>query len=207
MIDAFIRPLIDPPLTKIGHQLVKCNITANTVTAMGFGFGLLAVIAILFEAYMLAGFLFLANRLCDGLDGGVARASSLSDAGGYYDIISDFIIYPAIPLAFAFANPEFAAYSAFVIFAMAGAMTSFLAFAILCAKHNLETTKRGQKSFYYLGGICEGFETAVFLGGFCFFPSYFPHLATCFGILCLLTTVGRIFHTSQAFPQNTSSKK
>lgn len=199
MIDAYIRPLMDPPLTKLGKFFVRFQISANMVTGIGFLFGVAVVIAIMKASYTLAGIFFVLNRLCDGVDGGIARASHMSDLGGYLDIVSDFIIYPAIPLAFAFSNPQAAIYAAYVIFGMSGAMTSFLAYAIICEKRNMHTTKRGKKSFYFLGGICEGFETAVFLGSMCFFPGYFPELAMIFGTLCLLTTLGRVMQAKSSF--------
>ena len=199
MIDAYIRPLIDPPLTKTGALLARLKVSANTVTLLGFLFGLGAMLAIATGSPYLGGFLFILNRLSDGLDGGVARSTKMSDFGGYLDIVVDFVIYPGIPLAFCFYDATYATSAAFAIFAMAGAMTSFLAHAILCAKNDIQSDKRGKKSFYYLGGICEGFETCLFLGAMCFLPQFFQELAITFGILCLLTTLGRVLQTKEAF--------
>jgi len=199
MIDAYIRPLIDPPLTKVGQHLARLKISPNTVTVIGFLLGLSAVMALSFGYFWLGGGLFLLNRLSDGIDGGIARATHPSDYGGYLDIVLDFIIYAAIPLGFCIHNPENALVGAFLIFAMTGAMISFLAYAILCAKHSIESDTRGKKSFYYLGGICEGFETCLFLTAMCFFPQSFIPLALTFGVLCLLTTVGRILQARSVF--------
>ncbi len=199
MIDVYIRPLIDPPLTRIGILVAKTKISANTVTLIGFIFGLTAMFSIALGYPALGGLFFILNRISDGLDGGVARATKMSDFGGYLDIMSDFIIYPGLPLAFCFYDPTFILPAAFLIFAMAGAMTSFLAYAVLCAKNNITGDARGKKSFYYLGGVCEGFETFLFLGLMCFFPQSFPTLALIFGVLCLCTTVGRILQTQAAF--------
>jgi len=199
MIDAYIRPLMDPPLTKVGQHLARHKISPNTVTLIGFLFGISAVTALCFGQFWLGGGLFLLNRLSDGIDGGVARATRLRDYGGYLDIVLDFIIYAGMPLGFCFYTPENALVGAFLIFAMTGAMTSFLAYAILCAKHSMETHTRGKKSFYYLGGICEGFETCLFLTAMCFFPQHFVPLALIFGSLCLLTTLGRILQTRTVF--------
>lgn len=199
MIDAYIRPLIDPTLTKIGTRVAKSKISANAITLIGFAFGLAAMAAIALGSPTLGGFFFILNRISDGLDGGVARATKMTDFGGYLDIMSDFIIYPGLPLAFCFYDPTAVLPAAFLIFAMAGAMTSFLAYAILCAKHNITSDTRGKKSFYYLGGICEGFETCLFLSLMCFFPHFFSVLALSFGCLCLCTTVGRILQTRATF--------
>lgn len=199
MIDAYIRPLIDPPLTKMGASLAKRNISANAVTLVGFVFGLAAMGAIALGHPLLGGILFMANRLSDGLDGGIARSTGISDFGGYLDIVADFIIYPGIPLAFCLADPSLAVPAAFVIFAMASAMTSFLAYAILCAKRDITSETRGKKSFYYLGGICEGFETSLFLLALCFAPQFFTELSLGFGLLCLLTTAGRMAQARDTF--------
>lgn len=199
MIDAYIRPLIDPPLTQASKVIAKAKISANTMTLIGFAFGLAAMLSIALGQSTLGGFFFIMNRLCDGLDGGIARATKISDFGGYLDIMADFIIYPGIPLAFAFYDPTFTLPAVFLIFAMAGAMTSFLAYAIICAKQDITTHTRGKKSFYYLGGICEGFETCIFLGLMCFFPQFFPLLALVFGGLCLCTTLGRTLQTRLIF--------
>ena len=82
MIDAYIRPLIDPSLTKVGALVAKAKISANTVTLIGFLFGLAAMISIALGQSTLGGFLFILNRISDGLDGGVARATKMSDFGG-----------------------------------------------------------------------------------------------------------------------------
>ena len=55
---------------------------------------------------MLAVTLLLLNRLLDGLDGAVARAAGGTDLGGFLDITMDFLIYSAIPFAFALSDPE-----------------------------------------------------------------------------------------------------
>ena len=107
--------------------------------------------------------LFLLNRVADGLDGAVARASMTTDFGGYLDIVCDFVFYSAIPFAFAVALPENAFASAFLIFSFIGTASSFLAFAILAEKHNISTEIRGKKAFYYLGGLTEGVKPS-----FCF---------------------------------------
>ncbi len=46
------------------------------------------------------------NRLCDGLDGAVARRSGSSDFGGYLDIVCDFLFYAMVPFAFMIFSPQ-----------------------------------------------------------------------------------------------------
>ena len=56
--------------------------------------------------------------------------------------------------------------------------------------------KRGKKSFYYLGGICEGTETAAVLILFCVMPKHFDIISVVFAIMCWLTTFGRVYTLS-----------
>lgn len=192
MFDHRIRPLIDPPLNSLGHTLYKAGIDANTMTLLGFVSGLLAMGMILMGYYLLAFFFLAFNRLADGLDGAIARHSGLSDFGGFLDIVCDFIVYSGVVIAFGFSDPLKLPYSAFLVFSFVGPMVSFLAYAIIAGKRKVQTEKRGKKSFYYLGGICEGAETAFFLMIFCLLPEWFNSLSFVFAVLCWLTTYGRI---------------
>lgn len=194
MLDSSARIIIDPPLNYCGNKISALGITANQVTLAGFVCGILACMAILTDSFSLAAFLIILNRICDGLDGAVARNSKLTDFGGFADIVSDFIIYSGIVFAFGFTNPLNLKAALFLIFSFIGPISSFLAYAIIAAKRKKTTEHQGKKSFYYLSGICEGTETALILLAFCIFPSYFSFLAIFYGILCWMTTFGRIYN-------------
>lgn len=193
MFDAQLRPLIDPPLNSAGTVLARAGITANTITLAGFGFGILAAVAIA-SGYSLAGCAFIAlNRLFDGLDGAVARASHKTDLGGYLDITLDFFFYAAIPLAFAVQSPADNALPAAVLLASFYANGSaFLAFAIMAEKRQLSTSHQGAKSLYYLGGLAEGAETIALFLLMALVPAWFPVLAWGFAIICLISAVARV---------------
>ena len=140
------------------------------------------------------------NRLLDGLDGAVARHAGKTDFGGYLDIVCDFIFYSAVVFGFALARPvENALAAAFLILSFVGTGSSFLAYAILAAKHGMTTTLRGSKAIYYLGGLTEGAETILFFAAICLLPHLFPVLAVIFGALCWVTTVTRILAARRAF--------
>merc|ERR1712093_47440 len=114
------------------------------------------------------------NRVCDGIDGELARyQSSSSSAGGFLDICLDFLFYASVPLAFGTANPQEWGVPALVLIAsFIGTGSSFLAFAIAAEKFNIDRPQFSNKSFYYMQGLTEGTETiAVFLA-FCLWPSY-----------------------------------
>jgi phosphatidylglycerophosphate synthase len=193
VLDARLRRLIDPPLDRLSAPLAAHGVSANAVTVAGFAIGLAAAAAIAWQAYLLGLALLLLNRLLDGLDGAVARRRGLTDLGGFLDIVLDFLIYSAVPFAFALADPAANALAAaFLIFSFVGTGSSFLAYAIMAAKRGVATELRGRKSLYYLGGLTEGTETILAFVLACLWPALFPWIALIFGLLCWLTTATRI---------------
>ena len=199
MFDAKFRPLIDRVLDPVGRWLARYGITANYITCAGACFGLLAFILIAIDQAFIGLWMIILNRLADGLDGAVARASGPTDFGGYLDLVVDFIFYSAIPLAFAIANPDHAIAACFLCVSFMGTASSFLGVAILAAKYNIRTEVRGKKSFFHLGGLTEGFETILFLCAMAMWPNYFAHLAWGFGMLCWVTTGMRIYMAHSMF--------
>ncbi|WP_026352285.1 CDP-alcohol phosphatidyltransferase family protein [Yoonia vestfoldensis] len=193
MLDRHLRPLIDPPLNRIGYGLAAQGVSANAVTLFGLALGLIAALMIGFGAPLLALIPLLASRLADGLDGAVARATRKTDFGGYLDIAADFLFYAMIPLAFVLADPVAnGAAGAFLLASFYFNGTSFLGFAILAEKHGHTTDAQGQKSLYYSNGILEGTETIVFFILLCVFETFFAQLAWVFGTLCFMTALLRI---------------
>ena len=190
---------MDRLLNPVGRSLAARGVMANHVTIIGVLFGLAATVSVAFQLFDIAFWLILLNRVADGLDGAVARASMTTDFGGYLDIVCDFVFYSAIPFAFAVAQPENSLASAFLIFSFIGTASSFLAFAILAEKHNISTEIRGKKAFYYLGGLTEGSETILLLLAMVIWPSYFIFMAFGFGLLCWVTTITRIYAAYRQF--------
>src|SRR5215475_1241462 len=191
MLDASLRRLIDPPLEAVGRRLAGLGIGADAVTLGGFALGIAALPLLATGHFGAALILILLNRLADGLDGAIARSRQPSELGGYLDILCDFLFYGAVVFGFALATPENRLPGAFLLFSFIGTGSSFLAFAILAARHAWETSLRGRKSFYHLGGLTEGSETILLFVAICLFPAAFPALAWIFGAACWLTTLGR----------------
>ncbi len=194
MLDRYAIPLIRPPLTATARLLVRAGLGANTITLLGFGIGVLAAILIANGAYSMGALALFASRLCDGLDGAVARQTQATDAGGFLDITLDFLFYASIPLAFAVANPaDHALPAAVLLAAFMGTGSSFLAFAVLAAKRGLQDLATPGKSFYFLGGLTEATETLAFFVAMCLWPAHFAMLAYAFAALCGITIVTRIW--------------
>ena len=193
MFDSRIRQLIDPPLNAAGRQLAAMGVSANVVTVGGFAIGMSGVSAIAFGAVVTGLVLILISRLADGLDGAIARATKKTDLGGFLDIVLDFILYGAVPLAFAVLNPEQNALPATVLLLSYFANGStFLAYAIMAERRNIDTTAQGVKSLYYMTGLAEGGETIAAIILFCLFPKYFPIIAYGYAALCYASATGRI---------------
>ncbi|PXA74916.1 MULTISPECIES: CDP-alcohol phosphatidyltransferase family protein [Vibrio] len=209
MLDRYIIPVIRRPLSYAAEQLDELNVTANQVTLFGFALGCLAFLALLLEQYTLALWLILANRLCDGLDGALARIQGLTDAGGFLDISLDFLFYSLIPFGFILANPEANSIAgAFLIFSFIGTGCSFLAFAVMASKHGIINPIYQHKSLYYMSGLTEGTETIVCLVLFCLFPDHFSLIAYLFAAACWMTTGTRLysgFHTLSTLEKTNNS--
>lgn len=192
MLDAALRPVIDAPLNTGGRMLARSGISATAVTVIGLAVGLLAAAAIALQAYAAGFALILLNRLLDGLDGAVARATAATDRGGYFDIVVDYVFYAGIPLAFAVADPSRNALAAAALLAgFCLTCSSFLTFAAIAARRGLETETHGRKSFFYCTGLVEGTETILFFLLMTAVPAWFALLAWVFAGLCALTAVQR----------------
>jgi phosphatidylglycerophosphate synthase len=191
--------LIDPLLNKIAYKLMKYGVRANTLTIAGFIFSVMGFVAIAYQQYALTILFILLSRMMDGLDGPLARQTAATDFGGYLDIVFDFIFYSGTVFFFAVGQPDFSLAAAFLIFSFMGTGSSFLAYAIMAAKHGINHEKQGKKSFFYLQGITEGTETICVLLLICLFPIHFNVIAYVFGGLCWLTTIGRIRQAAKDF--------
>ena len=193
MFDRRFLDITRPIQHRIATALISRNVRADHLTIAGFAIGMLALPLIAIGQPLWALLFILLNRLFDGLDGTVARLTQPTDRGGFLDIVLDFLFYSSIPLGFAIASPEHNALAgATLIYAFIGTGCSFLAFAIIAAKRNMDSTEYPDKGFYYLGGLTEATETISVFALMCLFPSGFAVLAYGFAALCLLSTFLRI---------------
>ena len=199
MLDARLRPLIDPPLNAVGRALAGLGVTANALTFTGLALGLAGAAAIALGHIGWGLALIIANRLADGLDGAVARVRGPSDLGGYFDIVADFAFYVAVPVGFGILAPANAVPALVLVATFVLTGVSFLAFAVIAAKRGAQTQAHGRKSFFYSTGLAEGTETIAVFIAMCAFPAWFPMLAYGYAALCALTVVQRSAMAARAF--------
>lgn len=194
MLDRWTTVWIKGPLGRGARWLDARGISADQVTIAGFVIGMLAIPALAMGWFVPGLAFILINRVADGLDGALARIQTTTDAGGFLDIVLDFIFYSGVIVGFGLANPvENGLPAAVLIFSFVGTGSSFLAYAIMAERRGLVNITYPHKGFYYLGGLTEGTETILFFVVICFFPSAFVTLAWCFAALCLLTTATRVW--------------
>ncbi len=203
MLDAVLRPLIDPPLNHAARRLARAGVRANALTVAGAVVAPAAGIAVASGHYGVALALILLNRLLDGLDGPLARLHGSTDFGGYLDIVCDFVFYAVIPLGFGLAEERNLLPAACLLAAFLGAGTSFLAYAIIAAKHGLTSEAQGKKSFFFQGGLCEGTETIAVFAAACLWPQWFPQIAYVYAALCVVTVIQRIASARRRFDAGT----
>ena len=152
MFDIRIRRHIDPISDVIGAALGKRGVTANTVTTIGFIFGLMAFAALIM-GHVLTGLVFIIfNRIADGLDGAVARYHGVTVLGGYLDIVTDFIFYELVPLGFALHDPGKAQAAAFLVVSFIGTGSSFWPLPLLRPKEVLKALFAGANRSIILEG-------------------------------------------------------
>ena len=191
MLDPIARKLIDKPLDALANRISR-KISANSITIMGFFIGILSFIAIIKGQFTLALVFLALNRLCDGLDGAVARRQTPSDLGAYLDVLADFILWALLPLGFVFYTPQNAFAAALLLASFATSMSAFLAFAMMAEKRGLSTEAQGKKGIYYLSGLAEGTETIAFFALVMIRPDWFIPAALFFAGLVFLSVIGRL---------------
>jgi len=200
MIDRQPLRLLAPVLDALAGVLARRGVAADAVTVAGFGLGLAAALAIALQAWLAGLALILVSRLCDGVDGALARRTRPTDRGAFLDITLDFLFYASIPLAFAVADPARNALAAAALLAaFIGTGSSFLAFAILAERRGLARSAYPGKGIFYLGGLTEATETLLAFAAMCLWPQAFPWIAGVFAALCALTTATRLLAGWQAF--------
>jgi len=200
MLDRAAIALLRPALTGAARGLARVGLRADQVTLAGFAIGMVAAFAIAVQHPLLGLAGIALSRLCDGLDGALARLTEPTDRGAFIDISLDFVFYASIPLAFAVADPAANALTAAALLAaFVGTTSTFLAFAVLAAQRGMASTAFPAKGIYYLGGLTEATETLTCFALMCLWPQHFAIFAWGFALLCVLTIATRLWAGWSAF--------
>jgi phosphatidylglycerophosphate synthase len=172
---------------------------ADLVTLLGLLFGLAAAVTAATGAFTLALGFWWGNRFLDGLDGELARAQpgGPRPAGAYLDLMTDLLIYSALPIGFAIgaAGAGFGDPNALFL-ATAATLASFylnLGSWALLAPALPAPTERGRHDpgLRMPAGLMEGTETLLAFSFTLAFPSLALYSLWTIGVLTTLSALQR----------------
>ena len=190
MVDRLLRPvkarLLAPVSVLLAQPLVRHG--ALPITLAGLAVGLAAALAAALGAFPAALALWLLNRLLDGLDGEVARQlGRADDRGGYLDLLSDLVVYAAVPLGAAagvtatfggealVTGPWTWPLTALLLAAYYVNLGSYAVLAALLEKRGRGAEARGDATSIVLpAGLVEGAETVLLVAAMLAFPTLLP---------------------------------
>lgn len=190
MLDRPLRLMKEELLTPLALRLTTIN--PGLITLFGLVVGLVGAAAVWHQYYLEGLGLWCLNRLLDGLDGTLARVHNRqSDLGGYLDILADFVIYAAYPVALVASTPT---------------STLWLALALLLSLYYINTAswmylaailekREAQPSFTTVqmpDGIMDGTMTFIFYVLFLLFPSALLALFAVMGVLIVVSIGQRL---------------
>ncbi|MBA3891713.1 MAG: CDP-alcohol phosphatidyltransferase family protein [Gemmatimonadaceae bacterium] len=186
MFDDLLRALKDrlfhPTAIVVGRWL-----SPNALSLIAFAMGAAAAIAAANREYGAALACWLVNRLLDGLDGSVARATGRqTDFGGYLDIILDFTVYAALPLGLVYGSgdPKVALAGVALVGSFFINAASWMYLAAILERRGQGVQATGERTTITMPpGLVAGAETVVLYTLFLLLPG---HLA----LLFMLMTAG-----------------
>jgi len=182
MLDAPVRRLFASPLDPLAVAMVRVGIRATTITLVGFMMGLCGVAFLVTEQYAFALFFLALNRICDILDGMLARVKGPTAIGGFLDATLDVLIYAMIPFALALARQQDALAATFLL-------VGFVVAAIPVLTTRIYSPQRTWDDDFVLCGHTENFFLIVLI---CVASVsrerwLFTPLAYLYGSLCFLS--------------------
>ncbi|HZM97606.1 MAG TPA: CDP-alcohol phosphatidyltransferase family protein [Vicinamibacterales bacterium] len=196
MFDDFCRSLKDRLLGPVARALGP-RLPPDAITWLAFAAGLSCAGAVLNGDLRAALGLWLLNRLLDGLDGTHARVHArVSDFGAYLDIVLDFIVYAAIPIAFVLAarQYELALAGVFLLASFYVNAASWMYLSALLEARREGAASRGETTSATMPpGIIAGTETIVFYVLFFLMPARLATLFTLMAILVLANVAMRLY--------------
>lgn len=199
MFDSSLRQFKD----RLGAPLAQrlSGISPLAITLLALAAGLLAAWFAYRQFYFAAFGLWILNRALDGLDGLLARLhNKQSDFGGYVDILTDFMVYAALPIGLVAgsASNERTLALAFMLASFYVNTASWMYLAAILEKRAARNTDpsihsgQAQTTIVMPAGLIGGFETILAYGIFLLFPAHLTALFSIFGILVFITIFQRL---------------
>lgn len=95
-----LRLIVRSFLNDLGKSLAKMGISADLMTLIGFVIGIFTINFLALEMYATAILCIILNRICDALDGAIARNSQVTDFGVFLDATLDYVFYAGVIFGF-----------------------------------------------------------------------------------------------------------
>ncbi len=214
-----MRALLAQPLDDVARLIDRSSITPDRVTLVGLVLGLGSAVAAGLQWWLPALLLWLTSRVCDGVDGSLARRRAgprrplgleepagsggrpahHPEAGGFLDITADFLVYGASVVGVAIGVTSSASSGgydaswlpfALVLLAYYVNGTAFLAFSSVAERTGHQLDDG--RSFSFLGGLAEGTETIAVHSLWLILPFYADQIAWVWAAVVAVSAVQRI---------------
>lgn len=162
----------------------------NVMTLLSLGLGLVAAGLAWQQSYWLAALFWALNRFTDGLDGTMARIHNRqSDFGGYLDIVADYVVYTAVPVALVLGRPTTENWIALALLLSTYYVNSasWMYLSAILEKRKHGATATGEKTTVTMPpAVIGGLETTLVYFLFILWPS---QIMWWFGIMAALVIV------------------
>jgi phosphatidylglycerophosphate synthase len=197
MFDQALRQTKDRVMAPL-IELTPMIVTPGHITGFGFSVGLLAcALASSPATATFAVYAWLANRVMDCMDGGVARKRNMtSQLGGFCDLLCDFIVYSGIPVAVAYsqapdarrAGSETGMWLSVAFLESTFHINNFVLFycAAVIRRESTELTSVAMKT-----ALVEGFESGIAFTAMLVWPHYITTFSWLLGVLVVIGIVQR----------------
>lgn len=193
VFDDRLRTAKDTLLRPFVRSALGARLSPSAVTVAGLLVGLGAAGAAAGAYWTAATVLWLVNRLLDGLDGALARATGRrTDSGGYIDIVSDFVVYAAVPIGIALGVTNTLAWASVAVYLGACYVNAVSWMYLSAVLEKRGAAGGGATSVVMPRGIVEGFETILAYVAALLFPVYSPLVFFGLAALVLLTAIRRV---------------
>ncbi len=181
MFDAVLRRRLEAPLGRLSGLLDVAAITPDRLSLLGLATGLASAGAAGLGWWLPALALWLLSRGLDGLDGPLARRrGQATEAGGFLDVTSDFLVYGAGVVGVAVGTGSTYPFLA-VLLAYYVNGTAFLAFSS-AAERTGQQLDDG-RTFSFVAGLAEGAETIAVHALWLLVPAWAPAVAVLWAVV------------------------
>lgn len=173
---------------KTAKWLATHGVTANKLTFIGLCFALLGLNFLALEHYFMAFLCLIANRICDILDGQIAREKGITAFGAFFDIFADYVSSAIFLWGFVLASPQNnASAGAFGLAMLTISASSLLGYSVVSGMNYKQLNQTDKKICAW--GALQNSDHFMALLCMCVLPKYFTIFAIIFGLAAMGKTL------------------